>query len=302
MHRTCWKGWAPELVPGPRAGWPLRYDALMIAIHDVIAVFLAALGTALATGLGALPFLFLRDMSARWIALASAIAAGFMIGASLGLSYQGSRHSWEAMVGGVLLGYLGISLAMRLLDARHDGDVDGDGDGSRASAGRGHGHSHGLPVRAPGARNGFFSVSMRIVLIMTIHSFSEGVGVGVGWGSSGSFGLVIAIAIAVHNIPEGLAISVVLIARGESVARAAWMSIVSSLPQPVMAVPAFLFVESFSSLLPWGLGFAAGAMFWMTATDLLPTAIKGAGVRSTAMAAASSGLAMLAFQIALLPK
>jgi zinc transporter ZupT len=72
--------------------------------------------------------------------------------------------------------------------------------------------------------------------------------------------LLIAIAIAVHNIPEGLAISLVLVPRGASVRSAAGWSIFSSLPQPLLAVPAYLFVEAFVGTLPAALGFAAGAM------------------------------------------
>ena len=276
----------------------------MISLHEVTAVFFAALGTALATGLGALPFLFVREMSQRYIALASALAAGFMIGASIGLGYQGATHSLYQAAGGVLLGYFGISLSMRLIDQR-SADVDARGDAGEPAHKHGHAHVHlgvseiDRDVKRP---HGMVSVSMRIVLIMTIHSFSEGVGIGVGWGGGQAFGLLVAIAIGVHNIPEGLAISVVLISRGESIGRAAWMSIVSSLPQPLMAVPAFIFVEEFSSLLPWGLGFAAGAMLWMTFTDLLPDAVAGAGMRLTAATALTAALAMVVFQIALLPK
>ena len=54
---------------------------------------------------------------------------------------------------------------------------------------------------------------------MTVHSFAEGVGVGVSFGGGQSLGLVTALAIAIHNIPEGLAISLVLSWRRASAAR-----------------------------------------------------------------------------------
>jgi zinc transporter, ZIP family len=50
-------------------------------------------------------------------------------------------------------------------------------------------------------------------------------------------------------------------------------AIFSSLPQPIIAVPAFIFVSIFQPLLPYGLGFAAGAMLWMSFSELLPEAI-----------------------------
>lgn len=72
-----------------------------------------------------------------------------------------------------------------------------------------------------------------VVGIMTLHSFGEGSGVGVSFvGSKGlSQGLLVTIAIAVHNIPEGLAVSMVLSSRGVSPQKAMLWSIITSLPQ-----------------------------------------------------------------------
>ena len=139
-----------------------------------------------------------------------------------------------------------------------------------------------------------------MVGVMTVHSFTEGIGIGVAFGDGAQLGFVIALAIAVHNIPEGLAISLVLIPRGVSVRGAAGWSIFSSLPQPLMAVPAFLFVESFEPFLPAGLGFAAGAMLWMVAAELLPEALEAAPVRAVTAVAVLSAAAMILLQAALL--
>ena len=139
-----------------------------------------------------------------------------------------------------------------------------------------------------------------IVGVMTVHSFTEGVGVGVAFGDGQALGALITTAIAVHNIPEGLAISLVLVPRGVSVLRAAGWSVFSSLPQPLMAVPAFLLVEWFEPVLGVGLGFAGGAMVWMVFAQLVPDALQTADTRSVVAVAAASAGAMIALQLVLL--
>jgi zinc transporter ZupT len=131
---------------------------------------------------------------------------------------------------------------------------------------------------------------------MTVHSFTEGVGVGVSFGDGAALGVLISIAIAVHNIPEGLAISLVLVPRGASVRSAAWWSVFSSLPQPLMAVPAYAFVEEFAGVLPIGLGFAAGAMLWLALVELVPDALAAAPARAVWAAGLSAAGAMFALQ------
>ena len=59
---------------------------------EVLAVFAIALATALATGLGALPFAFTGVPDRSWLGTANGLAAGFMLGASAGLCYEGSRY------------------------------------------------------------------------------------------------------------------------------------------------------------------------------------------------------------------
>eukprot|EP00456_Euglypha_rotunda_P014350 TRINITY_DN14493_c0_g1_i6.p1 TRINITY_DN14493_c0_g1~~TRINITY_DN14493_c0_g1_i6.p1 ORF type:complete len:107 (-),score=9.11 TRINITY_DN14493_c0_g1_i6:15-335(-) len=84
---------------------------------------------------------------------------------------------------------------------------------------------------------------------MLIHSFSEGVSIGIAFAGSQRLARLVTASLALHNIPEGLAISIVLIKEGVSVQMAAFWSIVSSLPQPLMAVPAFSSVRFFKTFL-----------------------------------------------------
>jgi ZIP family zinc transporter len=212
---------------------------------NVLTVFVAALATALATGLGAIPLAFARRNTRAWIQGGNVGAAVLMLLASGLLLYEGVIESLGRTCAGVAAGLVAIVLSSRWLRTRDDW--------------------HFEALRGPQARS-----ALIIVGVMTVHSFAEGIGVGVSFGGSKSVGLATAAAIALHNIPEGLAISLVLVPHGVTVGRAALWSIFSSAPQPVLAVPAFLFVEGFGAALPVGLGFAGGAMVWMVLTEVAP--------------------------------
>ncbi len=233
-------------------------------------VFLYGLITALATGLGALPFLFTRRVSGRGVAWANALASGLMLGASFGLAAEATAYGGLQTLGGAALGVVFILVTQRAIADRE------------VRFGR---------VTGIGARHMFL-----MVFIMTIHSIAEGVAVGAAFAGGRTLAVVITAAIAVHNIPEGLAISAVLRPRGSSVAACAGWSIFSSLPQPIMAVPAFLFVDAFRPALPYGMGFAAGAMVYMVFEELLPEAYEDAPRASVGLLTSLAIVAMLLFQ------
>ena len=244
---------------------------------SVWTVLIAASITALATGLGALPFLFIKDISKQWLGIGNALAAGLMLGASIGLIIEGAtienvEYPILRLVIGMVLG-LGLVLLSQRLLSNQDKDFH------------------------IGKAQGADAMSMLLIVgVMTVHSFAEGIGVGVSWGDGNAFGSLISAAIAIHNIPEGLAISLVLIPRGTSVWKAAGWSVFSSLPQPLMAVPAFLFVLFFREFLPLGLGLAAGAMIWMVFKELLPEALEEMPPSRVYPTVIIAIIAMLAFQ------
>jgi zinc transporter ZupT len=213
-------------------------------------VLWVAILTDLATGLGALPFAFVRRLSDGWQGMMTAAAAGMMVSASVftltGEALQ-TGAIWQVLIG-LLAGAGFFSWTAKLVE----------GNEWRLGA-----------LTVAESRQGIL-----ILVAMFIHSIPEGIAIGVGYATGEmDFGLLLATAIAVHNIPEGVAVSMPLRARGVSVATCAGYAILTSVPQPVAAVPAFLLVSVFKPLLPLGLGFAGGAMIFLVIRELVPESL-----------------------------
>ncbi|MFQ5650224.1 MAG: ZIP family metal transporter [bacterium] len=226
--------------------------------------FVTGVLSAAATGLGAIPVAFISNRSKVVRAFSGAVAAGMMISASVfslaqeGIALKSHRTSapYEVILG--LL--LGAAFFWFVEKKFNHGDFDVGRFSGKAS------------------KRGFL-----IFLAMFIHSFPEGVAIGVGFATGDfNFGLLIALAISVHNIPEGIAISLPLRAEGKSFLKCFAFSVLSSVPQPVAAVPAALAVWLFKPLLATGLGFAGGAMIYLVVLELIPEALREGGRSLTA--------------------
>jgi zinc transporter ZupT len=238
-------------------------------------VVAAALVTAIMTGVGALPFLVVKRLGSRTVGWSNAAAAGLMLAASHSLIAEGVSIDITLTLAGVFAGLGAIVIADRLLSGAGDVEV--------------------ADLQGAGAAK-----ALLILGIMTAHSFAEGVGVGVSFAGADGLGVFITTAIAFHNVPEGLAIALVLVPRGSPVWKAGLWAIFTSLPQPIMAAPAYLFVETFRPFLPVGLGLAAGAMIWMVFAELFPDALEKTTSGSAATAVTLAFTAMMAFQMLVL--
>lgn len=236
-----------------------------------LVVFLAALLTAVTTGLGVLPLLVGRARAAFEGGIGSAVAAGLMLAASAALLHEG----WDDGSGRLLLGALAGGVVVAITTRVANGTPITERIGS-------------------GGRTG--TTALVLIAVMTVHSFAEGVGIGVAFGPDGTLGWLVTITLAIHNIPEGLAIALALRPTGASLRACAGWAVVSSLPQPLIAVPSFAFVEVARGVLPVGLGFAAGAMVWMVASSVLPEALEDGSRPRVLVAAGSSAVLMLGVQ------
>ncbi|MFB6284305.1 MAG: ZIP family metal transporter [Halobacteria archaeon] len=235
----------------------------MAEISSFFLVFVSGLITALATGLGALPFYVREEFHDRGQVFLWGLASGIMLSASVfGLVTEGLVEGTPLEVGlGAFLGVLLVLAAERFLE---DAKID--------------------PRKY---READFKKLVLILGILTVHSFPEGVAIGVSFADLNlESGLHLAgftvpvlavfmtVAISVHNIPEGLAVSIPLKNLGIPRSRMVWWAVFSSLPQPIGAVTAFYFVRLSRQLLPAGFGFAAGAMVFLVLTDFIPEALE----------------------------
>lgn len=229
--------------------------------------------TAVASGIGAIPVFALgADWAERWRAAMVGFAAGVMsVAAVIGLLIPGFEEgpALEVVVGALIGAVLLFALRGWL---RHRGDISI------------HGRS---------------STSVLVFVVLFAHSLPEGFAIGTAYASStAGLGLFVVIAIAIQNIPEGTSVAIPLSADGRSPWQQFWAAVLSSAPQPVGAVIAYLFVESVDSLLSLSFGFAAGAMLALVVRQLAPDAIR-ADVRQGVAGIASGALLMGLLSVAL---
>ncbi len=245
-------------------------------------VFWYAMITAVATGLGALPFMFIKRTTPKVMGVANGVAAGLMAGASFGLLNEAAELNKAKMIGGLVLGVIFIGFMDWVIDKLKKYKLKGD---------------ENLIEDLPNSFKNDFWKGALIILIMTAHSAAEGIGIGTSFGGSVKFGILMTLAIAIHNIPEGLAISAVLVSKGSTWWKAALWSIFTSLPQPLLAVPAFLFVSIFKPYVPIGLGLSAGAMIWLVFSEIAPESVEQLGGERAATVITLSLAAMLFIQL-----
>ena len=112
---------------------------------------------------------------------------------------------------------------------------------------------------------------------ITLHNIPEGMAVGLafalaadGDGLAGAAAL--ALGIGVQNFPEGAAVALPLYQSGQSKLRAFVTGVLSGAVEPLFGVLVVLAAARVHALMPWLLSFAAGAMLYVVAEELLPRA------------------------------
>ena len=126
-------------------------------------------------------------------------------------------------------------------------------------------------------RGGSAEKSSMLMTAITLHNIPEGMAVGLAFAlSGGADGLTAAAALAlgigVQNIPEGAAVSLPLRRMGMSRGRAFSMGVLSGAVEPLFGMLAVMAVSGISRIMPWLLGFSAGAMLYVVVCELIPAA------------------------------
>ncbi|MBJ7330714.1 MAG: ZIP family metal transporter [Solirubrobacteraceae bacterium] len=236
---------------------------------DLLALVLAATVTMVATGVGALPVIWLGDRAERLRGALWGVAAGTMAVASVtGLLLPAMDSGAPgAVTGGLVAGGVFVFAARVFVNVEE----------RRRGAGA-------------SARD-----AVLVFAVLFVHSLPEGLAIGTAWASTtAGLSTFVVAAIAVQNVPEGTATAIPMRLAGAGPARLFWGATLTSLPQPVGAVVAYLAVEQVESLLPFSFAFAAGAMLVLVIIELIPKAWSEQPRWSGAAGAGAGAVAMLA--------
>lgn len=143
-------------------------------------------------------------------------------------------------------------------------------------------HFH-LNAAEPEGKKSKFQKTTMMVFAVVIHNIPEGMAVGVvlagalagNIGITASGALALAVGIAIQNFPEGAIISMPLKSEGVSKPKAFVMGVLSGIVEPIGAIITVLLINIITPILPYLLSFAAGAMMYVVVEELIPEAQSG---------------------------
>ncbi len=230
-----------------------------MASDPTLTVLLYSCLAAGAAGLGTVPLAIRRrlPLPLAWIGWANALAAGLMLGAAYALMVTGFDRAPARGAAGAALG-IGFVFFTHAASGTADLDLN--------------------RLDETNAAYGY-----QVLLVNTLHAASEGIAIGAAMALSLPFGIFMAVAIAVHNVAEATVFSSILASRGVQLRQAAGLSVAANVNQVLLAIVTFAIVSAAPSVLPWALGFAAGALIYLVMAELLPECYRQAGRISIAL-------------------
>ena len=242
---------------------------VLSGLSPIVQALLATLFTWGLTALGAALVFGTKNVPRKVLDAMLGFAAGVMIAASfwsllapaISLSAEGSLPLWIPPLIGFLAGGFFLRLVDRVLPHLHPWMPLSEAEGIHTSWRR----------------------SMLLISAITLHNIPEGLAVGVAFGAVGagipeaSLGAAIALSVGIglQNFPEGAAVAMPLRREGISRSKSFFYGQLSAVVEPIAGVIGAAAVVLAKPILPYALAFAAGAMIFVVAEELIPEAKRG---------------------------
>jgi len=262
-------------------------------MSPIFQAFLATTFTWFVTALGASLVFCFREIERRVLDAMLGFAAGVMIAASfwsllapaIELSAGSGLPSFLPPLAGFLAGGVFLWVIDRILPHLHIGFPMEEAEG----------------LRTPWRR------SILLVLAITLHNIPEGLAVGVAFGAlaaglpgaSLTGAVALAVGIGIQNFPEGAAVSVPLRREGLGRWKSFWYGQLSAVVEPIAGVLGAAAVILARPLLPYALGFAAGAMIYVVVEELIPEAQRDQNTHIATFGAMLGFAVMMVLDVAL---
>jgi len=261
-------------------------------LHPVLQAFLAACFTWGMTALGAAMVFFAREISRKMLDAQLGFASGVMLAASywsllapaIAMSHGSGVPSWFPAAVGFLTGAFFLRGIDRILPHLHLGFPLSEAEGIKTSWQR----------------------TTLLVAAITLHNIPEGLAVGVAFGAVAAglpaatlpAAIALAVGIGLQNFPEGLAVAAPLRREGLSRLRSFWYGQLSAVVEPVAAVVGAATVLWSQAVLPYAMGFAAGAMVFVVLEETIPEAERSGNTDLASMAAMVGFVVMMILDVA----
>ncbi len=233
-------------------------------LHPVIQTLIATSFTWLMTVFGAAAVFMVKKVNRKLLDGSLGFAAGIMIAASfwsllapaIEMSAGKGIPTWVPAVVGFLMGGIFLVVIDKIIPHLHPG----------------------CPIEEAEGIKTLWHRNRLLILAVTLHNIPEGLAVGVAFGAvaagfhpaSLAAAISLAIAIGIQNFPEGMAVSMPLRGEGLSSLKSFWYGQLSGIVEPIAGVIGVLIVTISQPILPYALGFAAGAMIFVVIEDLIP--------------------------------
>jgi ZIP family zinc transporter len=267
--------------------------SFLIGLHPVVQALIATSFTWFVTALGAAVIFVSRSVNRKTLDFMLGFAGGIMIAASIWsliipaieMSTDTGVPAWLPATIGFMIGAIFLLVIDKVLPHLHIGFPDNKAEGISTTWHR----------------------SILLVLAITLHNIPEGLAVGVAFGAAAAGfaeanitgAIALAIGIGLQNFPEGLAISAPLRREGMSCLKSFWYGQLSAVVEPIAGVIGAAIVFTSRSILPYALGFAAGAMMFVVVEQIIPESQRGENTDLATFGAIFGFIIMMILDVAL---